>query len=231
MRKWSNTQNNHQTSHWVKQENRKMKRGEYVQRLRQLHTHTHTRARTHAHTHTHTHRRLTALFPALPGWAGTRKVKPIGILVKQETVSGNGISWAICNSAPCSRQITVPAPHHSVFYRPDALLAAQPTASEHWRHKIRQLSTSKQDYLFFVTGGASSSPSAVNRQWAFNRNMIHKTKLKTSEFASAHLSLPPKHHLGCFRCLRLLQSSPMCPTHTDTQITSYVGYYLNSKYT
>ena len=30
-------------------------------------------------------------------------------------MSGNGISWAICKSAPCSRQITVPAPHHSSF--------------------------------------------------------------------------------------------------------------------
>jgi len=47
--------------------------------------------------------------------------------VKQETVSGSGISWAICKSAPCSRQTTTPAPYHSVFYRPDALPAAQPT--------------------------------------------------------------------------------------------------------
>ena len=31
-------------------------------------------------------------------------------------------------------RITTPAPHHSVFYRPDALPAAQPTASKHWRH-------------------------------------------------------------------------------------------------
>ena len=30
-------------------------------------------------------------------------------------MSGNGISWAICKSAPRSRQITTPAPHHSVF--------------------------------------------------------------------------------------------------------------------
>jgi len=42
-------------------------------------------------------------------------------------VSGTGISWAICKSASRSRQITTPAPHHSVFYRPDALPAAQPT--------------------------------------------------------------------------------------------------------
>ena len=62
---------------------------------------------------THTH--LMTLWPGLPGWAGTRKVKPIWILLKQETVSGSGISWAPCKSAPRSRQITTPAPHHSVF--------------------------------------------------------------------------------------------------------------------
>ena len=41
----------------------------------------------------------------------------------------NGISWAICKSAPRSREITMPASHHSVFYRPDALPAAEPTVS------------------------------------------------------------------------------------------------------
>ena len=95
-----------------------------ISRLIQTSGHTHTR------THTHTHSRLTAIFPGLPG---TRKAKPIWILLKQETVSGSGISWAICKSAPSSRQITTPTPHHSVFYRPDALPAAQPTASKHWR--------------------------------------------------------------------------------------------------
>ena len=41
----------------------------------------------------------------------------------------------ICKSAPRSRQITTPAPQDSVFYRPDALPAAQPTASKHWKHR------------------------------------------------------------------------------------------------
>ena len=59
--------------------------------------------------------RLTAFFPGLLRWASTRKVKPIWILVKQETVSGSGISLAICKSAPCSRQTTTPAPHHCFF--------------------------------------------------------------------------------------------------------------------
>jgi len=64
----------------------------------------------------HSHTRLTALFPGLLGWAVTRKVKPIWILLKQETVSGGGISWDICKSATRSRQITTPAPHHSCFF-------------------------------------------------------------------------------------------------------------------
>jgi len=80
---------------------------------------------------THTHTRLAALCPGLPRWVSTRKVKPIWILLKQETVSSSGISWAVCKSAPRSRQITTPAPHHSGFYRPDALPATQPTASKH----------------------------------------------------------------------------------------------------
>jgi len=84
--------------------------------------------------HTHTHPFNGSFFLGLPRWAGTRKVKPILILVKQETVSGSGISWAICKSAPCSRQTTTPAPL-LCFYRLDALPADQPTASKHWRNQ------------------------------------------------------------------------------------------------
>ena len=47
--------------------------------------------------------RLTALCPF------------VSFLLKQETVCGNGISWAICKSASRSRQITTPVPHHSSF--------------------------------------------------------------------------------------------------------------------
>jgi len=60
--------------------------------------------------------------------AGTEKVKPISILMKQQMM---GWQWhqlhrlqIICT---CSRQTVTPAPHHSIFYRPDALPDAQPT--------------------------------------------------------------------------------------------------------
>ena len=75
----------------------------------------------------HTLTCLTALFPGLPRWASTRKLKPIWILpASKKTVGfwhsylswarcklayGSGISWAICKFAPRSRQITVPEPH------------------------------------------------------------------------------------------------------------------------
>ena len=64
---------------------------------------------------------LTHTHPSNGPFSGTTRVsryqkgKPIWILLKQETVSSSGISWAICKSAPYSRHITMPAPHHSVF--------------------------------------------------------------------------------------------------------------------
>ena len=83
--------------------------------------------------YTHTHTCLTALFPGLPGWAGTRKVKPIWILLKQES------EWQwhqlghmqVCTLLQTDNHASTPP---LGFYRPDALPAAQPTASKHWRH-------------------------------------------------------------------------------------------------
>jgi len=57
-------------------------------------------------THTFAHA-FNGPFPGLPQWAGTSEVKPVWILLKQETVSGSGVSWAVCKSAPCSRQIII----------------------------------------------------------------------------------------------------------------------------
>jgi len=65
------------------------------------------------------------------GLPSTRKVKPIWILLEQETASGSCISLATCNSAPRPRQITTPVLHHSVFHRPDAFPVAQLTGSKH----------------------------------------------------------------------------------------------------
>ena len=65
--------------------------------------------------------RYIRLHPFNGPFSGTTQVsryqkgKTIRILLKQEAVTGSGISWAVCKSAPRSRLITRLAPHHSVF--------------------------------------------------------------------------------------------------------------------
>ena len=145
-------------------------------------------------THTHTHTRLTAFCPGLPGWAGTRKVKPIWILLKQETVSGSGMSWAIYKSAHCSRQITTPAPHHSVFYRPDALPATQPTASKHWRNSQFIVFVWKPDRPWFgvsrcAAARLASGPTPSLGRWSGHRRTSRRRQpLRTvkSPWTSCH---------------------------------------------
>jgi len=70
-------------------------------------------------------------FPGQPEQTGTRKVKAIWILMKQEMI---GRQWHQLDHmqiiAPHFRQMTMPAPHHSIFYRPDALPDAEPTVSK-----------------------------------------------------------------------------------------------------
>jgi len=72
-------------------------------------------------------------------------------LLEQEIVSGSCISWAICKSAPRSRQITMPAPNHSVFYRPDALPATQPTVSKHSRQQYQIIKSKCFAFLHFTS--------------------------------------------------------------------------------
>ena len=106
------------------------------------------------------------------GW----KVKPIWILLEQETVSGSGICWAICKSAPRSRQTTTQVPHHSVFYRPDALPAAQPQRQSH-SNKIQPVSLSKMSIWSLTYWKSSDIDSRVTN---ISKSFTYKMAAKTS---------------------------------------------------
>ena len=67
------------------------------------------------HTHTHTHARARAFNRPFSETTRLGQYEKGKTNLKQETVSGSGISWAICKSALRSRQTTTPAPNHSVF--------------------------------------------------------------------------------------------------------------------
>jgi len=81
-----------------------------------------------------------------------QKGKPMWILLKQKSVSGSGISWALCKSAPRLRQITMPAPCHSVFYRPDSgyPYCCQPTASKQYTCNSNIVSVHMHNTCFIV---------------------------------------------------------------------------------
>jgi len=73
-------------------------------------------------------------------------VKPIWILLKQETVSGSDISWAICKSALRSRQITVPAPGY--FWQP--YLSLKVLFQKKWRKKTLEIQPGKMVLVVVV---------------------------------------------------------------------------------
>ena len=86
----------------------------------------------------HTHTIVLLLFWNLSGTTRVsryQKGKTNLDLLEQETASGSGICWAICKSAPHPRQLRPP---HS-YYRPDALPAAQPTASKYTHTTVLRL--------------------------------------------------------------------------------------------
>jgi len=60
-----------------------------------------------------------------------QKGKPIWILLEQEMMRWQWHQLDHMQITRTSRQTTMPVPHHSSFYRPDALPAAQPRASKH----------------------------------------------------------------------------------------------------
>ena len=94
-------------------------------------SHTHTHRHTHTHTHTHTH-------PFNGPLSGTTRVSRYQKgKTNLDFTEARDSEWQwqqLGNMQVCTslyRQITTPVPHHSVFYRPHALPAAQPTASKH----------------------------------------------------------------------------------------------------
>jgi len=76
------------------------------------------------------HNRFVALFRGPPGWAGARRE------LLDFTVQGK-INWGRHTDYPDGRHSIrtnqCPPPPFPIFYRPDALPAAQPTVSKHWR--------------------------------------------------------------------------------------------------
>jgi len=135
-------------------------------------------------------------------------------LLVQETVSGSGIGWAICKSVPCPRQITMPAPQHSVFYSQDALPANQPTASKHWRKLI-------------MSSNCKNIFQASRRSQLFNRCLViryiklyHSKITKTYQFLVSSLELKT--------CLFIKSTSQQQYKNNNRKLRTSVKYFINN---
>jgi len=82
-------------------------------------------------THTHTHNCFTALFPGPPGWAAARR-ELLDFMVQGKINRGRHTDHLAGHHSIWTNKC-LPPPSRQFFYRPDALPAAQPTASKHWR--------------------------------------------------------------------------------------------------
>ena len=179
--------------------------------------------------HTHTH--LTAVCRGLPGWAGTRKVKPIWILLKQETVSGSGISWTICKSAPHSTA----SKHWRQFY--------PSYATAYTKHDQKSMSSQSKSmplllhmptvcqvdnfYLFHVPAKwatfavLSRSPTVLKFHWWIKDCFIPQIHIHSSAVSHGYAHIPwrtvrrhgPWHCQAVVQCTRVYSS----PGHTHSQ--------------
>ena len=152
---------------------------------------------------------LMALCPGLPGWAGTRKVQPIWILLKQESVGGSGISCAICKSATHPRQIPVPAPHHSIFTgRMPFLPPNQQFQSTEGKTQQEQRQQQQQQQPFYGPSSWTTrvsqyqkkhSPTHVAWSWSNLYQLLPSTTI--------HSILPVQ-----FTCLTIFFAQPLSST-------------------
>ena len=133
----------------------------------------------------HTH--LTALFPGVPRWAGTRKVKPIWILLKRDS------EWQWHQLGHVQVSTSLQTDNHTstppLFYRPDALPAAQPTASKHWRHARWSNSRRRQ-----VKQNMRESMCMMDRKIHRLLNSANLTQKKLTVFSSDY-AFPAAHWL------------------------------------
>ena len=123
-------------------------------------------------------------------------------------MSGSGISWAICMSAPRSRQITMPVPHHSVFYRPDALPAAQPTASKHWRHAGQNKKNKKVISQKMLTSVRPRVKVERQCQWGQDELACHEFISRSKVISlTSYVRRTDRHIIQCCCISGLLTSS------------------------
>ena len=100
------------------------------------------------------------------------------------------------SSRPRSRQITTPAPHHSVFYRHDALPACQSTEGTIFRsymvrlsYVLRHVGVTGNDTTVVMYSPCTSVPSVLWRCWLGIRKIIRPVKNRVIRCWCGYMSM------------------------------------------
>jgi len=135
---------------------------------------------------------FTALFPGPPGWAGARR-ELLDFMVQGKINRGRYSELLAGRHSIRTNQC--PAPPLPCFYRPDALPAAQPTMSKHWRQQKIQIAN---NVTWEVTSSVMDTGSTKNRC----KNIVTVSSLHGKVFM----------HKIIFRLLTYLRPLQHCST-------------------
>ena len=126
-------------------------------------------------------------------------------------MSGRGISWAICKSAPRSRQITMPAPHHSVFTGRMPLLPPNQQHQSTTKCKFRPVANQFADILVTRHPG---QPMPARLRTLMSRYCPTAADLQTRIRPSSHPVAESSHSLHhLHRCPSSCCRHPHCCCH------------------
>jgi len=152
--------------------------------------------------------------------------KSVPAILEQDIVSGSGISWATCKSAPCPSQITTPASHHSVI-----LQATCP--SSHPTNSVKALKAKHWTSLYStVYTKASNNSTCLLISWhmvdtgfqecvaSHSYQMDHAPTTLTGD-RSADLFAQKQHWLTTDSVRSLYTNQNLCKHQTLTQSINY----------
>jgi len=96
-----------------------------------------------------------------------QKGKTMLIVIRQQRIGFYDGSGLCQLSTPCSRQITISAQHHTLFYGPDAVPDAQPVVSKHWGQLVLKRKIKAQTSLGMLKMFELNMWDRIFQSWLF----------------------------------------------------------------
>ena len=144
--------------------------------------------------------------------------------MKQETACGSGISWAICKSAPRSRQITTPAPHHSHVFSTGRMPFLPPNQQRHCRCTEHACNSTVTATLAVVAPDLAVHVGDAHVEL----EVLEQQSLGGRSQRRISMTTKLARHLGQVHQDVLLQPATHARTHTHTHARTHTHTHTHS---